>query len=146
MREGRKEGRMGKLLLLLLRWKTVVDHHCSFCFHFSTGEEEEEEEEEEEQEEEEEERQNGKTVEGMGITSVGAHSGSFQIRVCFRFMEIPSLLNGFFFNKIIINFFDSMLIFVITPGKHSSMSVFCLVVVPMSINLTPSLLIMSMAH
>lgn len=50
---------MGKLLLLLLRWKTVVDHHCSFCFHFSTGEEEENEEEEEEQEEDEEERQNG---------------------------------------------------------------------------------------
>jgi hypothetical protein len=35
-------------------------------------------------------RKNGKTVEGMGITSVGAHSGSFQIRVCFLFMEIPS--------------------------------------------------------
>lgn len=39
-----------------------------------------------------------------------------------------------------------MLIFVITPGKQASMSVFCFVVVPMSINLTPSLCIMSMTH
>jgi len=101
--EGGKEGRMGKLLLLLLlRWKTVVDHHYSFCFHFSIGEEEEEEEE---QQQEEEERQNGKTVEGMGITSVGAHSGSFQIRVCFLFMEIPSsLLNGCFLVRLLLIF------------------------------------------
>jgi hypothetical protein len=47
-------------------------------------------------------RKNGKTVEGMGITSVGAHSGSFQIRVCFLFMEIPSsLLNGFFLIRLL---------------------------------------------
>jgi hypothetical protein len=50
-------------------------------------------------------RQNGKTVEGMGITSVGAHSGSFQIRVCFLFMEIPSsLLNGFILVRLLLIF------------------------------------------
>jgi hypothetical protein len=92
---------MRKLLLLLLRWKTVVDHHCSFCFHFSIGEEEEEEQEQEE----EKERKNGKTVEGMGITSVGAHSGSFQIRACFLLMEIPSsLLNGCFLVRLLLIF------------------------------------------